>query len=166
MNGGRQPESRGGGPDSGVRRALLDAAHGYAQQGKTYLAIDRYLKLIREHPHSLEGREAGRALLSIAQRYEAKGKRYHALSVYDKVAAWQAARRSPGGEDGSPVLDESTHTTKADHGRNRQRMDEVPFVDLAEDVHITQNFERLGRVHRMRAEILRQAVDFLTKLKE
>ncbi len=160
MNGGRKP-------DSGVRRALLEAAHGYAQQGKTYLAIDRYLKLIREHPHSLEGREAGRALLSIAQTYEAKGKRYHALSVYDKVAAWLAARKLPAGEDESPALHERTHTTKGDQGGgNRQTMDEVPFVDLTEDVHLTQNFERLGRVHRMRAETLRQAVDFLTRLKE
>lgn len=167
MNMERTLRRQGGAADAGLRRALLEAAHRHAQSGETYLATERYLKLMREHPGTLEGGEARQALLDIAQRYEAEGKRYHALSVYDKVATWLAAGKPSGSKDESPVLDERTPrpvTRTAAEGTSG--MDEIPFVDLTEDVHMAQNFERLGRVHRVRAEMLRQAVDSLTKLKE
>lgn len=152
----------GGAADAGLRRALLEAAHRHAQRGEMYLATERYLKLMREHPGTLEGGEARQALLDIAQRYEAEGKRYHALSVYDKVAAWLAAGRPPGSNEASRRI----HETKGRQEQNRGTMTEIPFVDLTEDVHMAQNFERLGRVHRVRAEMLHQAVDSLAKLKE
>lgn len=153
MNEERTPGRQGGAPDAGIRRALLEAVHRHAQRGETYLAVERYLKLMREHPGTLEGHEARQALLDIAQRYEAEGKRYHALSLYDKVAASLTVPKPRGSNEAS----RRTHETK---------MAEIPFVDLTEDVHIAQNFERLGRVHRVRTGILHQTVDALAKLKE
>lgn len=190
MNTERTLRRQGGAADAGLRRALLELAHRHARSGKTYLATERYLKLMREHPGTLEGGEARQALLDIAQRYEAEGKRYHALSVYDKVATWLAAGKPSGSKDESPVLDERTrrpvtrtvaeeasgpveqeasrrtHETKGSEGQNRGTMDEIPFVDLTEDVHMAQNFERLGQVHRVPTGILHQTVDVLAKLKE
>lgn len=172
MNEERTPERQGGAAHAGMRRALLEVAHRHAQRGATYLATERYLKLMREHPGTLEGHEAGQALLDLAERYLAEGKRYHALSLYDKVAARLAAAKPPGNKDKSPVSDRRPQREEGKAAAQEavrihpQRMDEIPFVDLAEDVQMTANFERLGRVHRVRADRLNQAVDSLTKLTE
>lgn len=107
MNEGRTLRRHGGAADAGLRLALLELAHRHAQRGETYLATERYLRLMREHPGTLEGGEARQALLDIAQGYEAEGKRYHALSLYNKVATWLAAGRSSGSKDESLVLDET-----------------------------------------------------------
>ena len=190
MNEKRNPERQGEAANAGMRRALLEVAHRHAQRGQTYLVTERYLKLMQEHPCTAEGEEARQALLDLARRYEAEGKRYHALSLYDKVAARLAATKPPGNKDESPVSDRRPqreegkaaaqeavvvvreeasrriHEKEGEQEHNPQRMDEIPFVDLTEDVHIAQNFERLGRAHRVRAEMLHQTVDSLTKLKE
>lgn len=107
MNEGRTLRRHGGAADAGLRLALLELAHRDAQRGEIYLATERYLRLMREHPGTLEGGEARQALLDIAQGYEAEGKRYHALSLYNKVATWLAAGRSSGSKDESLVLDET-----------------------------------------------------------
>lgn len=162
----RRPRRRDGVMDAGMRRALLEMARRHAHSGRTYLAIEWYLRLLRDHPGTVEGHEAGQALLGIAQRYEAEGKRYHALSVYDKVAAWLATRKVPGSQVGFPVLTAGEHEKGRGYGESRGLMDEIPFVDLSEEAHLVRNFQELGRVHRVRAEILRHTVESLTKLKE
>lgn len=179
MNEKRNPERQREAANAGMRRALLELAHRHAQRGETYLATERYLKLMREHPGTLEGGEARQALLDIAQRYEAEGKRYHALSVYDKVATWVAAGRPSGRKDESPVSDrrpqreegkaaaqEAVVVVREEASQRIHEKDEIPFVDLTEEAHMAQNFERLGRVHRVRTENLYRTVDSLAKLKE
>lgn len=165
MKEARRPGRRDGAMDAGVRRALLEAAQRLAQCGRTYLAIEWYLRLTRDHPCTVEGHEAGQALLGIAQRYEAEGKRYHALSVYDKVAAWMATRREPGGGAGLPLLMAAAHEAGRGRGQNRGLIDEIPFVDLTEEAHLVRNFKELGRVHMLCAEMLHREVESLRKLK-
>lgn len=162
----RRPGRRDGAMNAGARRALLEMARRHAQFGRTYLAIEWYLRLLRDHPGTVGGHEAGQALLDIAQRYEAEGKGYHALSVYDKVAAWLATRREPGGGAGFPVLVAAAHETGRGRGQNRGLMDEIPFVDLTADAHLVRNFKELGRVHKVCAEMLDRAVESLRKLKQ
>jgi hypothetical protein len=140
-----------------------------------YLATERYLKLMRNHPRTLEGHQAKEALLIIAQTYEAEGKRYHALSIYEKVAAVAALEEriqraeTMGVRDASGAVGgrarQGIQERKGGPERHREMLQETPFVDLSEETHMVRNFERLGRIRRMRAETLHQAVESLTKLK-
>ncbi len=152
-------------------RGILELAHRYAQSGKIYQATDMYQRLMRKHPETSEGQEARRRILEIAERHEADGRRHLALSLYEKVEAFRSRENSA--DEEQPIgLDEETGTkegmTKAhkreDRKTNYETMDEIPFVDLTEEVNLRRNFERLGEVKRTHADIHLQ-VDSLKRLK-
>ncbi|MFQ5840854.1 MAG: hypothetical protein ACE5I8_00340 [Thermodesulfobacteriota bacterium] len=93
------------------------------------------------------------------------------LALYEEVAALRAEENS-GGEEQLPRLGEETgmekgirETPKRENpGRNYGTMDEIPFIDLTEKVHLERNFERLGEVKRTHADI-RPPVNSLRRLK-
>jgi hypothetical protein len=150
---------------------VLELAHRYAQSGKIYQATDMYQRLMQRHPETPEGQEARRRILEIAERHEAGGRRRLALSLYEKVAAFRSRENSA--DEEQPIgLDEEAGTkegmTKArkreDRKTNYETMDEIPFVDLTEEVNLRPNFERLGEVKRTHADIHLQ-VNSLRRLK-
>lgn len=164
-----------------ARRILLGRGHYYAQRGETYRATDLYLKVIREQPAAQEAQEAREAIRRIAQKYEAEGKKYSALSLYDKLAALPRESSEDTRENiavqekdtiraivRSYIIEEVWGRVMEDRARearaDRGVMDEVPFVDLREEVNVEHNFERLGHVQRSQMDIPR-TVNALRKLK-
>lgn len=163
-----------------ARRFLLGRAQHFAQRNEIYRATDLYLKLMREQARTQEAREAREAVLRIAKNYEAEGKRYHALSLYNKLEALPA-EEPVDVEERVPVwIKEAIRTVVNSYAEevwravlgeratriaeNQGATDEVPFVDLREEVNMKSNFERLGRVHRGRMDVAR-IVSSLKKLK-
>lgn len=166
--------------DLSSARCVLELAHHYARRREIYRATDLYLKLIREQPGTQEAQEAREAILRIAQRYEAEGKTYSARSLYDKLAALpreapvdttekmamhekeaiRAVVKSYIEELLGVAMEERARNTHVDRGA----MDEVPFVDLRDEVNVKSNFERLGRVERSHMDIPR-TVNALKQLK-
>jgi hypothetical protein len=152
-------------------RCVLELAHRYAQSGKIYQATDMYQRLMQKHPETPEGQEARSRILEIAERHEAEGRRHLALSLYEKAAAFRSKNNSAD-EEQSIGLDEETGTEEAMRKTHRREaretdygmMDEIPFVDLTEEVNLGRNFERLGEVKRIHADIHLQ-VDSLRRLK-
>jgi hypothetical protein len=158
----------------------VELAHHYAQRREIYRASDLYLKLIREQPGTQEAQEAREAIFRIAQRYEAEGKTYSARSLHDKLAALpreapvdttekmatheqeaiRAVVKSYIEEFLGVAMEERARNAHADRGA----MDEVPFVDLTDEVNVKCNFERLGRVERSHMDISR-TVNALKQLK-
>lgn len=159
----------------GATRAVLKMAQRCMERGDIYQAADMYQRIMRKHPRTPEAQEARGKIIEIAQRHEANGRRYVALSLYEKVvAAFPDVEeflnekkkldpeiiRKAGKSFGEKMLSagmagrkEARKSHKRESpGRNRETIEEIPFVDLTETVNIKQNFVRLGRVQRRVAD--------------
>jgi hypothetical protein len=160
-----RPGARDGALEAGIRRGLFEMARRHVRGGRMYAAIESYLSLLRDHPDTVEGSEAGRALLSIARRYDAEGKRYHASSLYDKMATLLGYGQGSDFRPGFPRRRSDAPVEDRRRSGHRAFGGEIPFVDLTEDVRLVRNFEQLGRVYRIPAEGLQRAVEALRALK-
>ncbi len=160
----------------GATRAVLKMAQRCMERGDIYQAADMYQRIMRKHPRTPEAQEARGKVMEIAQQHEANGRRHTALSLYEKAAAfpdvWEFLNekkklapeimeiiRKAGKSLGEKML--SAGMTGRKRGgaikrespaRNRETIEEIPFVDLTETVNIKQNFVRLGRVQRRVAD--------------